>query len=112
MRETEQLRTGLEKLIEVSEILCARIEQHDLTEVPALIAQRGALLEEQAQLLNEWKMSKTDERQRAVHEARPLLATLEPLDTKTVKLLAERMASAAIQLRQAQNQKRLLAYSI
>lgn len=109
---SESMALGLRSIIEVTEILIAKIEADDFSIIPELLDRREALLETQNRLTGKWKDSSSDTVRR--HEASELksdMNLLHELDKKIVTLFSMKKEEFGGKLRQAHNQKRLLVYS-
>ena len=113
MATVELLCSVLRSLIEVTESLCLSVEKEELASLSDMLDRREELLEQQSELIKTWKSTVAAEGdyRHGLFRLRPLVEHLEQLDKKNVTLFTEKKREFAEKLKQAQNQKRLLAYS-
>jgi hypothetical protein len=107
------LRSTLLSLIEVTRQLCSTVQGDDLSSLQELLDRREKLLEQQSVLLTQWKdlRQDADNIRGDLARLKPLSELLQTTDHQLRTLVVHKKDEVAEQLRQAQNQKQLLAYS-
>ncbi len=107
------LRSTLLSLIEVTRQLCSTVQGDDLASLGELLDRREKLLEQQSLLLAQWKdlPRNADNTRGDLVRLKPLTDLLQNADHQLKTLVVQRKDEIAGQLRQAQNQRQLLAYS-
>lgn len=109
----DMLRSTLLSLIEVTRQLCSTVQENDLSSLGELLDRRERLLEQQSVLLAQWKdfRQNADTPRGELVRLKPLTDLLQNTDHELRTLVAQKKDEIAGQLRQAQNQRQLLAYS-
>ena len=109
----EALCSELRSLFKVTNSLYLSVEKEDYSSLSEMLDRRGQILDSQNRLADAWKISFVTEgdRQQQVSRLRPLVEILEQLDKRIVTLFEKKKEELAEKLKQAQNQKRLRAYS-
>ncbi len=107
------LRSTLLSLIEVTRQLCSTVQGDDLSSLQELLDRREQLLEQQSVLLAQWKDfgKNADIIRGDLVRLKPLTDLLQNTDHQLRTLVVHKKDEVAEQLRQARNQKQLLAYS-
>jgi hypothetical protein len=113
MATVDLLCSTLLTLIEVTQQLYAAVEDENYETLNELFDKRDHLLEQQSFLLVRWKDSSksADNKGRDLSRLKPLLDLLQQWDRKLSALVIQKRDEVAQYLRQASNQKRLLAYT-
>jgi succinate dehydrogenase flavin-adding protein (antitoxin of CptAB toxin-antitoxin module) len=107
MTSPTTLSSVMQSLIELTRTLCTMIESNDLQELSKLLEQRDSLLHQQQTIVQRWDASKGELK---LHIGSSILL-LQQLDRDFVTLFTKKKEEAAEQLKQATNQRLLLAYS-
>ncbi len=97
----------LQALVDVTKALCLSVEQGDFPSVAQQLDEREALLNKESSLIADYCAAKG----RRVDELRPLLDSLKQVDQELITLFTRKKTEVACEMRLAQNQRRLLAYS-
>ncbi len=113
----DTLLAWLHSLISVTEGVSGRLEANDeLTSVEAMLNQRDELLSQQKKWVAKWKELKNSAdnttSEEALEKLKLLLEKLVNADKQLVTSVTLKKRIVSEQLKQAQNQKLLLAYSI
>lgn len=109
----DTFRSVLQSLNEATNSLCVCLQNNEVHAIDALLDRRGKLLDQQEQLIEKTKESlqNADYNSRDISELKSLLGDLQQQDKTFVILFMLKKEESAEKLKQAQNQKRLLAYS-
>jgi hypothetical protein len=108
MKNLESITYLLRSLVDLTRKVKASLEADELEVASRQLDERGKLLEAQVQLMAGWKELSNEND--ALAELRPLTDLLKQLDRELTTLFAGKKDQVAEKMRQAQNQKRLLAY--
>lgn len=113
MASAEALCCVLRSFIEVTEALCMSIDSNEFSLLSEALDEREKLLRRQSKLTTEWEnlTLPENERQHGILRLQPLVEDLKQLDKKIIMLLEQKKILFAEKMKQAQNEKRLLAYS-
>ncbi len=108
----DSLAQTLQTLVQATGELCSGVENNEFESLPQRLALRERLLKEHAEIAQKWKElpKSMEEHQGGISRFGPLLQMLEQVDQKLVTLTLSKKEEAAERLKQAQNQKLLLAY--
>jgi hypothetical protein len=100
-------------LIETTEALCAIVEKDDFAKLSERLDARGDLLKKCEEMATGWKDSRkdADHHYSAVSQHSLLAEELKQVDLKFVTLVSAKQESLHSSLKQAHNEKLLLAYS-
>jgi hypothetical protein len=109
----KSLTNMLLSLVEATEALCVIVEGNDLAGLSECLDARGKLLKEYEENVGQWKDSRedADNHSSIVAQQGPLVQKLMQVDLKFVTLASAKQEKLYTKLKQAQNQKLLLAYS-
>lgn len=103
----------LQSLIRLTEGLSAQLASDEIAPIEQLVERRDALLSEQNKWFEEWKdlINSADNNAETLSDLKVLVTKLSQVDEDLVALVVQKKNKLAEQLKQAQNQKLLLAYS-
>ena len=109
----KSLSNMLLSLVEATEALCAMVENNDFAVLSERLDARGKLLKEFEKMVVRWKDSQktADDHSSIVAQHGPLVEKLKQVDLKFVTLVSAKQESLHSSLKQAHNEKLLLAYS-
>jgi hypothetical protein len=109
----DTFRSILQSLNEVTNSLCVCLQNNEVHAIDALLDQRAKLLDQQELLLEKTKefLQTADNSSREICDLKSLVGDLHEQDKSFVSLFMLKKEESAEKLKQAQNQKRLLAYS-
>lgn len=109
MTKHENIAKILDVLIDLTDKLCDHVEREEFERVFSMLENREHLLEQEAGLVHERRDALQDDPELLV--LRPKFDALKQLDEKFVTLFSSKKAEVAQRLKQAQNERMLLAYS-
>lgn len=113
MARNENIALVLGKLIELTDQLCNFVEHDEIDRLLSTLESREQLLDQETAMVQQWReaLSEGKAAESGMHELRPKFEALKQLDEKFVTLFSSKRVEIAQQLKQAQNEKLLLAYS-